>query len=358
MWTDYRKFIVDRIVAECGSAKSVYLVPADGGPVAPYAPGQHLPIRLHVPGGGDAVQRFYTISDHDPAARHYRLTVKKELPPADRSHLPPGTCSTHFNEYLKIGDAVEAKAPSGRFFIDLSSAHPIVLIAGGIGVTPMIAMINAIAREQPHRHVWFFHALRNAADHAFRDHLLGLAQRLPHLRLETFYEQPTPADRLGIDYHRLGRLDVDHLRRTLPTLDLEYYICGPGPMMKALTSGLAAAGVDAAKIRTETFASAPRLAPPSGTTTPAPAASAAPAVVFARTGKTVPWDGSSPSILTLAESVGVEISSGCLYGDCGTCMTRVLAGEVVYNHPTGIEPSPGTCLPCSCRPKGLVVLDV
>jgi uncharacterized protein len=364
MWTSYRKFIVDRIVSESASAKSFYLIPADGGALAPYHPGQHLPLRLTIAGQSLPVHRFYTLSDCDNG-RHYRLTIKRERPPAHLPGAPAGLSSGYFNDQLKPGDVIEAKVPSGGFFLDLSKNHPVALIAGGIGVTPLLAMANAVARHQPDRPVWFYFALRGNDDHVFKDHLLAHFGHCPNLRLTVLYENPRPQDRLGVDYHRQGRVDMGLLSQPLATKNTEYFICGPSPMMTAIVGALKDAGVSAEKIRTESFGpsslayqSAPRDEEPTGSSVQsAPSTNAVIQVTFAKTAKTATWDPKMPSLWDFAQANGVDIDSGCLYGDCGTCMTRLIQGKVKYNHDTSMRPDPGTCLVCSCRPDGSIVID-
>ena len=170
------------------------------------------------------------------------------------------------------------------------------------------------------------------------------------------YDEPRPEDTLGVDYDRAGRVDRDWLAQVLPTWQMDYYICGPTPMMDAVVGTLQAAGVTPASIHTESFgpaSTAHRAADAPTDTTPDAAAT----VCFARSGKKVPWDAGYESLLQFAEDHGVPISAGCLYGDCATCMTGLLEGEVTYNHPTAVSPDSSACLPCSCRPKGSITLD-
>jgi ferredoxin-NADP reductase/sterol desaturase/sphingolipid hydroxylase (fatty acid hydroxylase superfamily) len=351
----YRKFVVDRIVPESASAKSIYLLAQDGCPLASYSPGQHLPLRLMVPGQTEPVYRFYTISDCENGT-HYRLTIKKELPPRDKPDAPAGLSSSYFNDHVRVGDVIEAKAPSGTFFLDTLRDHPVAFIAGGIGVTPLLSMVNAVVRDQPHRDVWFVFALRHSGDHAFKDHLRKLTQKHPNIRYCVLYDQPLPEDKLGTDYDRAGRVDIPFLSSILPTLQMEYYICGPDQMMKAIVHGLQDAGVPKEKIRTESFGPASAafkegvIAPPTEVATDC-------TVTFQKSGKTMTWNPKSKTLWEFAEQHGVEISSGCLYGDCGTCLTQLVSGKVVYIHPTVVKPDPGTCLPCSCRPDGPIVID-
>jgi ferredoxin-NADP reductase len=355
----YRRFIVESVIAESESAKSFHLVPGDGLPLEEFRPGQHLPLRLSIPGRATPLFRCYTISNYgDP---FYRLTIKKELPPPDRPGTPAGLSSSFFHEAIVSGAVVEAKPPSGTFWLDTAQQHPIVMVAGGIGVTPMMSMLEALARAGAHRPVYFFFALRHSGDHVFKTRLHEIAERFSGLRMKVFYEQIRPGDREHFDYHAVGRIDVLGIRAELPAGDSEYFLCGPSGMMKAISDDLLAHGVRAERIRTETFGPSSvalrQLISSDESAMNAFQQAAGTTVTFARSGVNVPWTGETPTLLQLAESNGVEISSGCQYGDCGTCMTRLLEGKVQYLHPTGARPDPGFCLPCSCRPDGSVVLD-
>lgn len=355
----YRKFVVESVVPESESAKSFYLVALDGTPLEPYLPGQHLPVKLTIPGQPRPVFRCYTISMFGQS--FYRLTIKKELSPGDKPNAPHGLSSSFFFDSVRPGTVIEAKPPSGNFWLDLLEHHPVVMLAGGIGITPIMSMLEALAQSNATRDVYLFFSLRHAGDHVFKARLGEIARQCPGLRTYILYENVRSGDVLSRDYHAEGRISLELLQSLLPTLNLEYYLCGPPGMMKALSEQLVDHGVVSEKIRTESFGpssvalralissdeSAQIALQEAGGTT----------VTFARSQVSVPWTGEVKSLLQLAEMNGVDISSGCQYGDCGTCMTRVLEGHVKYLHAIGARVDLGNCLPCSCRPEGSVVLD-
>jgi ferredoxin-NADP reductase len=352
----YRKLVVKSVVPESESAKSFFLTPADGGPLDLHFPGQHLPLRLNIPNHQHPVFRCYTISNYDDD--FYRLTIKRESAPPDRPELPSGLSSSFFHDEVRPSDVLDAKPPSGNFWLDLHQDHPVVMLAGGIGVTPMMSMLEALDRAASTRTVYFFFALRHSGDHVFRSRLRNIAERRPNLRMRVFYEEVRSHDIEGRDYQHAGRVTIATLREHLPSLDMEYYICGPPGMMKALTEGLAGAGVAPEAIRTESFGpSSAAFLTLAASGKEELASSSEITVTFARSKITVPWTGEVPSLLQLAEINRVDISSGCQYGDCGTCMVRLLEGKVSYRHSTGARIDPGCCLPCSCRPETSIVLD-
>lgn len=248
-WEGYRQFIIKEVRDESGSAKSFFLVPADGGKLAQYFPGQHLPIRITVEGAH--VSRCYTLSDCFNG-EYYRLTIKRERAIVGDAVIQ-GLVSGHFYDRVQPGCILEAKVRSGNFYLHPTRRHPAVLLAGGMGVTPMISMINSVAEAESARDIHFFFALRDRRDHAFRRHLLDIAAPHPNIRMAVFYESLLGGGAEGIDYHERGRIALDHLRNRLPSFDMEFFLCGPGPMMTNVSKALVEAGVAAGKIRTESF---------------------------------------------------------------------------------------------------------
>jgi hypothetical protein len=349
---------VESVVPESESAKSFRLVPADSGPLDLYYPGQHLRLRLTIPGQPRPLFRCYTISNYGD--NFYRLTIKKELAPANRSEIASGLSSTYFHDVIRPGDILEAMQPSGNFWLDLRKEHPVVMLAGGIGVTPMMSMLEGLARTGSRRDVYFFFALRHDGDDVFQMRLNALAEQCPNLHMRVFYGELRSEDAERRQHHQIGRLSIAALRKNLPSLALEYYLCGPPGMMKTLSEALNEAGVAPDKIRTESFGpSSTNLRMSISTDEKAEAAlrESELAVTFARSGIRVLWTGEARTLLHLAELNRVDIISGCQYGDCGTCMTRLIDGRVKYLHATGARPDRGYCLPCSCRPETEVILD-
>ena len=349
----YREYVVDKVVQESESAKSFYLRSTDGEPLQRFLPGQYLPVKLTV--GGTVVYRCYTLSDCFNES-HYRLTIKRE--PAQSPDVPRGRVSNHFHDELAVNSVVEAQAPAGEFFLEVDSEQPVALIAGGIGITPMISMLNACLATATHREIYLLYAVRNSASHAFKERLWQAAQEHENVHVSVLYSQPVAGDISGRDFDQLGRLNFNVLRRVLPDLAMQFFICGPNSMMVQLSEDLISAGVSAGDIHREDFQVA-KTSPPVPRVAigdPLPAESEI-SVDFRRSGRVLPWDSRTKSLLTFALENDVPISSGCSYGDCGTCMTTLLSGAVAYGHKTGIDPDPGSCLPCSCKPTTSVVLD-
>ncbi len=362
-WPGWRAFRVARREFEdpAQTQCSFYLQPVDGQPLPAFKPGQFLTFSLDVPGvdaDGRAttrpVTRCYSLSDRpDPA--HYRVTIKRVPAPADRPDVEPGVSSNHFHDRVQVGDVLRVKAPSGHFFIDPDASVPAVLIAGGIGITPMTSMLRWCVAEQPQRTLHLFFGLRNGHEHAFKPQLEALVASHPTLHLHVVYSRPEASDVAGPDYQHRGHVDVELLQRTLPHGRHQFYVCGPPAMMQTLVPTLAAWGVPLADLHYEAFGPA-SVKLPCAAETP-PAATAEVEVKFQRSGRTLTWDGRDASLLDFAERHGVEVDSGCRSGGCGSCETRLLEGSVQYEHAPDHDVAPGHCLLCVGRPATALVLE-
>ncbi len=360
-WPGIRKFVIQRKVDEGGNVCSFYLSPHDGKPLPAFKPGQYLTFNLHLQGAKREakkdVVRCYSLSDSPGHTDYYRVSIKRAPPPRDKPDLPPGVASNYFHDHLEDGDIIDVKAPGGNFFLDTAEQGPVVLIAGGIGITPLLSMVNSIAESRSQREVWFFQGVRNREDHIFKEHLSALALEHENLRLQVCYSDPTENDVEGTDYHHAERVSVDLFKRLLPSNNYDFYICGPPPMMSALTEDLKKWGVPDSKVHFEAFgpASVKKAAPAEKGAEEKPALQLS--VQFSKSNKSFLWDPSVGSLLDLALDNGVAIDFGCRAGNCGTCATAVKSGEVTYVQEPGAKPEDGSCLACIAQPKSHLVLD-
>ena len=362
-WSGFRTFRVVRRVVEDAAQQicSFYLEPEDRQPLPPFKPGQFLTFHLDIPKadgrGTEQITRCYSLSD-TPGPDHYRISIKR-VPPPPRSSYPPGRSSNFFHDLVQVGMTLQIRAPSGHFYLE-PGGNPIVLIAGGIGITPMLSMLNWCQAHQPEREVWFFYGVRNSKEAAFAAHLSAIAAANPNVHLRLCFSDPLPEDQLGKDFHHHGRVDVNLFRIELPLKPYHFFVCGPTPMMETLVPALDDWGVADSHIHFEAFgpASIKRRNPE---TAAAEGNIAAPAgditVTFAKSGKQFLWSAQSGSLLEFAESQGIAINSGCRAGGCGTCQTTIRSGEVAYRQPPDYDPEPGTCLMCVSIPKTNVTLE-
>jgi nitric oxide dioxygenase len=245
--------VVESVRDESSIIRSFILVPSDGGPVVRHKPGQYLGFALDLPGIGK-LRRNYSISCM-PNDRAYRISVKREATPG----YPRGQASNWLHDHAVPGTALRAAAPAGDFFLEVKSTAPVALVSGGVGLTPMVSMAETIAATQPDRCTFWVHGALNGRVHAMREHLRSLAGQMPGLRLATFYADPLPGDRAGIDYDTKGLISADWLAAYTPAGETTYYLCGPKPFLRDLTSGLLRQGVSAERIRYEFFGPADEL---------------------------------------------------------------------------------------------------
>ncbi|MDP4301199.1 2Fe-2S iron-sulfur cluster-binding protein [Leptothrix discophora] len=338
---------------------SFLLEAVDGTPPPSFRPGQFLTFALDLPdarapGGQRQVTRCYSLSDR-PGLPQLRVTIKRVPAPADHPEWPAGLSSNHFHDQVQVGDILQVRAPSGHFHIDEDASVPAVLVAGGIGITPMVSMLGWLITHQPARPVHLYYGLRSRREHAFQAHLQALQASHPALRLHVVYSRPEASDRLGVDHHHEGHVDLALLQRTLPHGRHRFFICGPGAMMGTLVPALRAWGVPDEDIRFEAFGPA-SVQRPAATATRDASAARLP-IRFQRSGRSLVWDGQDASLLDFAERHAVPIESGCRSGGCGTCATRLIDGRVGYDGTPDHDVPAGHCLPCVARPLTALVLE-
>ncbi|WP_285710740.1 pyridoxamine 5'-phosphate oxidase family protein [Erythrobacter oryzae] len=319
----WRPFRIARIVDESSVIRSFHLEPADGKGIVVHEAGQHLPIRVRPDPAGEPVLRTYTLSTA-PSDGFYRISVKRQ-----------GLVSNHLQNDLKTGDVIEARAPAGGFTIDPLEARPAVLLAAGVGITPMLAMLRSIVfeglRKRRVRPTYMFIAARTLAERAFDAEIAELMAQaggaLRVVRLLEITQDAVP----GTDFDAEGRISTELFRQTLPFDAYDFYMCGPPPFMQGLYDQLSDIGVPDARIHAEAFgpASLKRREPSSAEILP-PAAGKPVPVAFAKSGKEARWDPSAGSLLDLAEARGLTPEYSCRGGSCGTCAVKVLAGKVTY----------------------------
>ena len=351
-WAGFRPMRVSRIDRESVSVFSLVLVPADGKPLAAALPGQFVVLRLHVESGAPPVLRSYSLSDL-PSTEHYRVSIKQE---------EQGLASTYLRARMKPGSNLEVSAPRGSFTLR-SGSEPVVLLSGGVGATPVLAMLHALAAEKSSRPVWWLHGARNREDHPFREESRALLQGLKYGHGYIHYSRPGPADQRGVDFDAAGHLAVSAFDKIGVPHEAEFYLCGPPAFLQELTAGLTAWGVTPDQIHTEIFGTLDSITPGMKAEThsphlPAGSAGSGPQVSFARSGLTLPWDANYQSLLELAEACDVPVRWSCRTGVCHTCETALIAGDVEYDPEPLDPPAKGGALICCSRPRGEVILDL
>jgi nitric oxide dioxygenase len=247
-WVGWRQFVVKAKQPESDVITSFVLEPADGGPVVNFEPGQYTSVAVQVPRLGLRQIRQYSLSDA-PNGRSYRISVKREAGPNPGEE---GYVSTLLHDQVQVGDSISLAPPYGNFFIDVHAATPVVLISGGVGLTPMISMLNRVM-QCPGRDVVFVHGARNSAVHAMKDHLRTVAAQHPNFKTFIFYDAPLPQDQQGKDFDFPGIVDIDKIAAAITLPDADYYICGPIPFMRLQHDALIARGIKEPKVHYEVF---------------------------------------------------------------------------------------------------------
>ncbi len=353
--SSFRRLEVVKLVKETAVCTSVYMRPVDGQPCETFRAGQHLPIRFNLPGLAKPVVRCYSLSNA-AGQGFYRISVKAVPAPNNQPELPAGLISNFVNHQLKVGDVVEAKPPAGDFTLQHNSEAPIVLLAGGIGITPMVSMIQEAINENVKRGVVLMYGVRNRKDQVFREWIDQQTATHENIVAVNCFSSPLEDEVEGVDYQISGYVTVDLLKQILPGPECQFYLCGPPVFMDSLSTGLASWGIGEHQIFSEAFGPAARK--PRKPTASQPTDSTGAATIhFLKSNVTVNYDGQS-SVLEMAEDAGVAIDSGCRAGSCETCLAKIARGQVDY--PDG-EPSdlgPQECLPCIAVPVGELELDL
>ena len=340
-----------------GSICSFYLVPVDGITLPTFRPGQFLTFRFSIE---DAVThqpknvvRCYSLSDV-PRPDYYRISIKRIPAPTDRPDSPPGISSSFFHDHVKENSRLLVKAPSGHFHLMEDEPLPIVLIGGGIGITPMLSILNTVLERGVNREIWLYYGVGNGGEYIMKEYLQTLARTHDNFHLHVCYSAPNGNDLEGVDYQHKGRVTIPLLRNTLKLMRYQFYVCGPRPMMESLVPGLEDWGVDSRDIYYESFgpASLSKHGKAAQTAITQPVT-----VTFSRSGKSILWDSAADSLLEFAEANDIEVESGCRAGSCGSCQTAMEVGEIEYNQEPDADVVPGHCLLCISTPTNDLTLD-
>jgi ferredoxin-NADP reductase len=303
--------------------------------------------------GQPPLLRSYSLSG-PPGAPAYRVSVKRE---------PHGAGSQFICSRVRAGDVLAAAAPRGTFTLR-PGQEPVLLISAGVGATPVLAMLDALAAAKSGRDIWWLHGARNRAEEPFAAESRSLLTTLASGHRHVCYSHPGPDDIQGRDYQTAGRLSAAVLADLNLPRSADAYICGPAGFMADVSAALVGLGVDASRVHTEIFgteaAETPGIAaavtrPPHP---PAGQPGTGPAIAFARSGLTVPWDPGYASLLELAEACDVPVRWSCRTGVCHTCETGVLSGKVSYAPEPVDDPADGDILICCSQPSGDLALDL
>jgi ferredoxin-NADP reductase/MOSC domain-containing protein YiiM/ferredoxin len=350
----FHSLAVRAVDDESADVLSLTLQSADGQPLPAALPGQYVVLRLRPAGGGPPLFRSYSLSGPLSTER-YRISLKVE---------PHGVAGTYVREHVVVGDVLDVSAPRGSFILD-SGERPVVLLSAGIGATPMLAMLHALAASGSTRQVFWLYGSRDRQHHPFADEVRGLMPALTRGRSYVCYSRPGPHDQIAEEFDAIGHLSAAVFEQVAIPRDAEVYLCGPTRFMAEMREALAAWGVAREQVHIELFDGSESMAPGVvGTTWRAPhlpqdEADAGPLVSFARSGIAAHWNGSTyQSILELAEACDVPVRWSCRTGVCHNCESGLVSGAVAYAPEPLDQPADGNILICCSAPVRDVVIDL
>ena len=351
-WPGFKEMRVAHIRKESDNVTSLVLTANDGNPLPIPQPGQFVVLRLHVDPSELPVLRSYSLSDL-PRADYFRISVKSE---------PEGIASSFLCARVQEGDVLDVSAPRGSFTLH-PGENPVVLLSAGVGATPVMSMLHALAAERSQRQVWWIYGARDRANHPFAEESHFLLKELPLGRSYILYSKPGPTDEVGISFNTQGHIDVALLEKLDIPRSGDFYLCGPSSFLQSMRDGLRNWGVPSERIYLEIFGALEGITPglkradhkphlPEG-----PPGSG-PSVSFARSGIAAAWDAKFGSLLELAEACDVPVRWSCRTGVCHTCMTGLIGGSIKYQPEPLERPVAGNVLVCCSRPDANVVLDL
>ncbi|MGO8171549.1 MOSC domain-containing protein [Rhizobium ruizarguesonis] len=351
-WAGFREFRVYSKTKQSSDVVSLDLEPTDGRPIGESLPGQFIVLELK-PDSSSKLLRSYSLSSV-PKGTRYRVSIKREF---------KGRASRYVHDELRVGDPVRVSAPRGSFTLS-EGDNPIVLVSAGIGITPMLAMLEALAARKAGREVWWLYGAHNGRQDPFGAEVRQLLSSLPRARSFICYSSPDSADSKGRDYDLQSRLNTTVLQSLFLPKDGEFYLCGPSAFMSDIAATLGRLGVASAHVHTETFGAGKSVTPgiaesegrrphePEGVT------GTGPMISFARSGLNVRWSSAFANLLEFAEACDVPVRWSCRTGVCHTCETAIISGGVSYRPAPLDKAAEGNVLVCCSQPTMDTVIDL
>jgi uncharacterized protein len=348
-WNGTRKFSVFRKIEVAEGIYSFHLIPHDRKPLPLFKPGQFLTFKIDIPGENKTLYRCYSISSA-PNSEYYQVTIKR---------VPGGIVSNHFCDHVHEKTILDIQAPRGQFCIELESQKPLVLLAGGVGVTPLLSMIEAVAGEKQKRDIYLFYSSQKQKDFIRKEYLQSLP--FQHDNISIFFgttQHSIQDESTQVDFS--GRLSVEYLKTILPSNNFVFYICGPGQMMENLKNDLLDWKVPGSSIHTEEFGPQSIISNEKKTVyrNLSPSESEVLQVSFSKSDKKQSWNYSQNDLLSFIEDIEIPIETGCRTGNCGVCETAIQSGSIKQIKPMSYPCQAGNCLPCISIPETNLELDL
>ena len=350
----FRRLAVTAIDQESADVLSLTMRSPDSQPLPTALPGQYVVLRLPRATEGTPLFRCYSLSG-PPSTERYRISVKAE---------PNGAAGTYLRDHIRVGDSLDVSSPRGSFILQ-SAEGPVVLLSAGIGATPVLAMLHALAAVRSTRQVLWLHAARDRQHHPFAAEVRSLMPALPHGRTYVCYSRPGSSDKMGENFDATGHLSGSVFREVGVPREADVYLCGPTRFMTEMKEALATQGVAPERIHIEIFNGSESMTPGVVGATARPPhlpqddANTGPLVSFARSGIAAHWKASAyQSILELAEACDVPVRWSCRTGVCHNCESGLISGTVSYQPEPLQAPADGNLLICCSQPRDNIVVDL
>jgi len=338
---------VGNISTETPGVKTFRLLPSTRNHLLPFkfVPGQFLNVAFSI--GGARMNRSYSISSSPTQREYVELTIKRE---------PRGAVSRHIDDLLKVGDLIEVGGPVGKFTFDGTEAESIVLIAAGVGITPMVSITRYLTERSWPGNIFFIYACRTPADFIFENEIAALQQRNPKLRVAVTSTKAEGTDWKG----SRGRITEQLLTETVPDLvSRRIHICGPPAMMEATKAILTEIGVPPDQVKSELFGATKPSPAAVGTTAKPSSPATGPLVTFSKNSKSSKIR-EGQTVLELSEELAIGIEFSCRIGTCGVCKVKMTSGEVAMAVDDALDADDktnGIILACQAIPKGDIAVE-
>jgi uncharacterized protein len=343
----WRDVVISQVVDESPTCKSIYLIDPANERLPQFLAGQHIVVEVHFNGQAKPVRRCYSLSSISTKG-HWRITVRNSNPSA------PNSVADYLHTYATVGKTLRIRGPQGDFTAQLASGKPIVLLAAGIGITPLLSILEDWANGDCSQPIWLFYQVHDNADVPFLHRLLEIARAHENFRFQLYVTRPSLKE-FEVPFHPMA-ICGEHVVEQVPWQQAYYYVCGPEGWMSLIVGSLVGQGISDNQILYESFGGVQEhLLHP---TNERLVCKKLGNVTFLKTAQTVAFDSMTTNLLEFAESQGVAIDSGCRSGNCGTCVTRLLKGSVKYRHRPQCEHSDDEIVACVAEPDGDIVLDV
>ena len=350
-WDGRKAFKVVSTYKENDDVTSVTFQSINNDFLPNYEPGQHITITCcPIPGSKEKISRSYSLTGPSCIKNrtNYSISVRHQKKINESGLITHGKMSYYINKILKIGDIVELTAPNGNFIVPLNAVRPVVIFAGGIGITPFISFLESMDPCQNKLEIILYYANRNSQTHAFRNKINHLAKSINRLTVINIYSHPLDTDILGRDYIKKGYITHHDIPQHLIDQNARYYLCGPQAMMTSIIQGLQERNVPKFAIFYEKFTSQTIINQDLALNYQ---------VSFKKSGIKSYWTAKDGTLLNFGEKLKISMPSGCRVGQCGSCAIKILKGKV--KHLNDVEPpEENYCLTCQSIPIEDLTLDI